>query len=88
MTEPQPNERDRDMAHQLYILRSCMPRYEVVAEIAEQLMKARVEGRREAIECCLDILHEEGWLGRSEQRIRALAGSVGKESSPVEEQPQ
>lgn len=40
----EPAERDREMARQLYVLASAMPRYEVEAEINKQLTTARIEG--------------------------------------------
>jgi hypothetical protein len=45
-----------------------------VVEDVKRLAKAaldagREEGRREERARCVQILHEEGWVGRSEQRI-------------------
>lgn len=40
--------------------------------------QAEAEARAKAIEEAREILHEEGWVGRSEQRIAALAKPSGE----------
>ena len=50
--------------------------------IARAIGAAEARGLTAGIEAALEILHEEGWLGRSEQRIRALGTAPQESKTP------
>ena len=69
-------KRDRERADELitWLLDHSGAGYsEYSDEIINLLTAARAEERERVIVEAVAILHEEGWLGKSEQRICALA---------------
>ena len=69
MTEP--TERDRNIAWAIFTPWLGIPN--TVPLVWKAIAAARAEERERAIAEAVAILHEEGWLGKSEQRICALA---------------
>lgn len=66
----EPSERDRELARAAWERRKGGSDFRgIIEEIAAVVADARDEGRHEERERCVDILHDEGWIGRSEQRI-------------------